>query len=83
MADTENPGITEFSTEEVPQETENSEKVEVKTGDETTETSAKAKESGIRRRIKISIPGIINSDESSKKPPSNKISSNMNKSTVI
>lgn len=27
------------------------------------------KESGVRRRIKINIPGIITTDKSSKKPP--------------
>ena len=30
----------------------------------------KGKDSGVRRRIKINIPGIINTDKSSKKPPS-------------
>lgn len=28
------------------------------------------KESGVRRRIKINIPGLITTDKSSKKPPS-------------
>ncbi len=37
---------------------------------ESKETAAKPKEkSGIRRRIKINVPGLINTDKTSNKPP--------------
>lgn len=36
---------------------------------EENETEPKPKESGVRKRIKINLPGIYSSDKTSKKPP--------------
>lgn len=73
MAEADTANITKATSEErivEAGEKESAEKSETKSAEGTSEATGKANESGIRRRIKLNIPGIISTDKSSKKPPS-------------
>jgi hypothetical protein len=65
MAEDGNNVVVEKPVEIEPQPTNEN------TVDTSIETALKPKESGIKRRIKINIPGIITTNSSSRKPPSN------------